>query len=123
MLFAHGVDHVQIARIERAIISHPRFKEKIYTPTEIAYCESKKDKYASYAVRFAAKEAFLKAIGTGWTRGIAFADVEIDNDPDGRPFITLYQKAKLLFTLKEYSHIRISLSHDEDIALASVILF
>jgi len=122
MNLAHGVDIIEIQRIEKAILSNPRFISKIYTSSEIAYCESKKPKYPSYAVRFAAKEAFLKALGTGWSAGITFADIEISNDLAGKPFITLYGQGKIIFETTQYVNILLSMSHSKHSAIASVIL-
>jgi len=122
MTLAHGIDIIEISRIEKAILSNPRFITRIYTPSEIAYCESKKHKYSSYAVRFAAKEAFLKAIGTGWATGITFHDIEVCNDDAGKPFITLYGIAKQLFETLPYTNIVLSMSHTNKTAIASVVL-
>jgi len=122
MTLAHGVDIIEIDRIEKAILANPRFVSKIYTATEIAYCESKKHKYPSFAVRFAAKEAFLKALGTGWVAGITFADIEVCNDTAGKPYIALSGQGKIVFETTQYSRIMLSMSHSKYTAVASVIL-
>jgi len=98
------------------------FRDKIFTPGEIAYCETKKHKFENYAARFSAKEAFLKAIGTGWRFGIRFADIEVFHDELGKPFIKAHGKAEEL--LKEYKIIRmhVSLSHIKEMATAVVVI-
>jgi holo-[acyl-carrier protein] synthase len=72
-----GTDIIQVSRLERTITNNPRFVDKVFTPNEIAYCESRASKYQSYAARFAAKEAVMKAIGTGWDGKINWADIEV----------------------------------------------
>ena len=98
------------------------FREKIFTEGEIAYCEKMKNKYQNYAARFSAKEAFLKAIGTGWRFGIRFADIEIYHDEFGKPLIRLTGKAEELVLRDGISKIHVSLSHLKEMATAVVIL-
>ena len=111
------VDRIQIA-MERDI----GFKNTIFTNAEILYCESKTNKYQHYAARFSAKEAFMKAIGTGWRYGIRFADIEIYLDELGKPSIRGYGKAKELLKKEEISKIHVSLSHLTEMATAIVII-
>ncbi len=104
-----GVDIVSVDRIKKAILKDG-FKEKIFTKKEIEYCELKKNKYESYAARFAAKEALSKAIGTGF-RDLKFIDIEILNDKLGKPTIK-YKNFK----------IKLSLSHEKNYAIAMILL-
>ncbi len=86
MIVGTGVDLVEVDRIREAIERHGvRFIERIYTPAEIAYVERKANRYERYAARFAAKEAGMKAIGTGWKRGVRWRDFEVTNLPSGAP--------------------------------------
>ena len=123
MIAGHGVDIIDVDRIKNAIMESTRFTKKVFTDVEIEYCEGKKDKYQSYAGKFAAKEAFLKAIGTGWAKGIAFTDVEIVNDNEGKPDIVLHNAAKEYFESKGYKNILVSISHTDSVATSSVIIF
>jgi holo-[acyl-carrier protein] synthase len=98
------------------------FREKIFTPGEIAYCETQKHKYENYAARFSAKEAFMKAIGTGWRFGIRFADIDVYHDEYGKPLIRVYGKAEELVTRELISKIHVSLSHLKEMATAVVVV-
>ena len=122
MELSNGIDIIDVSRIKNAIENINNFKNQIFSQKEILYCENKKSKYQSYSVRFAAKEAFLKAIGTGWGRGISWTDIEILNDDSGKPFIILYNAAKEIFEQNGFKNISVSLSHTENTAIASVIL-
>ncbi|MCX6696991.1 MAG: holo-ACP synthase, partial [Methanoregula sp.] len=88
----------------------------------IAYCEKMKNKQQNYAARFSAKEAFLKAIGTGWRFGVRFADIDIFHDILGKPHIRLYGKADELAKQEKIIKIHVSLSHIKEMATAIVIL-
>ena len=97
MIYGTGIDIIEVERIARVMERDLGFREKIFTEGEIAYCESrKKNKYQHYAARFSAKEALMKAIGTGWRFGIRFADIDIYHDELGQPHIQLSGKAKEL---------------------------
>ena len=122
MIYGIGTDIIEVARIEKAMGRDIGFRDKIFTPGEIAYCEPKRNKYQHYAARFSAKEAFLKAIGTGWRFGIRFADIDIYHDELGKPFINATGKAKELITALSISKIYVSLSHLKELATAIVIL-
>ena len=115
-----GVDIVETERIKKAIETTPDFTKKIFTDKEIKYCESRNAKYQSFAARFAAKEAFMKALGTGWEHGISFRDIEIQNKENGKPYITIHGKAKEIFTTQGFKHTHISLSHTDTTAIATV---
>jgi len=98
------------------------FREKIFSPGEISYCESKKNKYQHYAARFSAKEAFMKALGTGWRDGIRFVEIEVIHDPLGKPLIRLSGKAKEIAEQEGISTFHITISHIKEIATATVII-
>lgn len=112
-----GNDIIEIDRIERAIKRTALFRDKIYSPAEIEYAESKKNKYETYAGRFAAKEAVSKALGTG-VREFSMKDIEILNDNLGRPYVVF--GGELAKKYKNYS-IMVSISHCKAYASASAI--
>lgn len=120
MIIGIGTDIIEVERVARAI-SKEAFKKKVFTENEIAYCEAQK-KDESFAARFAAKEAFFKALGTGWRDGMGITEVEILNDNLGKPEIHLSGKAKEVFEQKGGTHIHLSLSHIKTQAIAYVIL-
>ena len=122
MIYGTGTDIIEVERIARVMERDLGFRDKIYTEGEIAYCESKKNKYQHYAARFSAKEALMKAIGTGWRLGIRFADIEVFHDELGQPHIRLSGKAKELAEKEEFSKIHVSLSHVKELATAVVII-
>lgn len=113
-----------MARIRKQIeTKSSSFASKIFTGKEIDYCESKlKNKSQNYAVRFAAKEAFFKALGTGWRDGLSWKDVEIENDELGKPNVILHGKSKRITQENSILKIHISLSHIKEVAVAVVIL-
>lgn len=117
-----GVDVVEVDRIEAAIVRHGTpFLERIYTPNEIAYCESHKNRFERYAARFAVKEAAMKALGTGWSRGVRWRDIEIANLPSGKPTLKLAGATEQIADRLGVQHISISISHGKNIAIAQVI--
>jgi holo-[acyl-carrier protein] synthase len=122
LIFGIGIDIVEIERVEKQVKKDNGFKEKIFTAREIEYCNSKKFFGQNYAARFAGKEAFLKAIGTGLRDGLAFNEIEIINDDLGKPHVYLHGNTKKLSTEKKIVNIHISLSHEKNIATAKVIL-
>lgn len=122
MIHGTGTDIIEVARIEKVMMRDTGFRDKIFTPGEIEYCETKKNKYQHYAARFSAKEAFLKAIGTGWRFGIRFADIDIYHDELGKPHIRTIGKAQELSEELSISKIHVSLSHLKELATAIVIL-
>jgi holo-[acyl-carrier protein] synthase len=121
MIYGFGLDIVEVARIQTAIEKYgDRFRNKLFTIHEIEYCESFKDKqYVHYAARFAAKEAFSKAIGTGITQGFNFKDIAVANEQSGKPYLVLDGLMKERYGEKK-SHI--TLSHTDNNAVAAVIL-
>ena len=93
MIISVGIDLVEVERI-RAALEHPRiglrFRERVYTQREIAYCEKRqRGRFQSYAGRFAAKEAVMKALGTGWARGVAWTEIDVRRLASGKPELTL----------------------------------
>ncbi len=120
MIYGIGTDIIEVSRIHAVMEKDIGFRDKIFTAGEIAYCETKKFKYENYAARFSAKEAFMKAIGTGWRFGIRFADIEVYHDEFGKPLIRLYGKAEELGKLEGISKIHVSLSHVKEMAIAVV---
>ena len=122
MIFGTGIDIIEVSRIQKVLERDIGFKEKIFTKGEIDYCEEKKNKYQHYAARFSAKEAFLKAIGTGWRFGIKFGDIEVYHDEFGNPLIRLYGKADELVRENGISTMHVSLSHLKEMATAVVVL-
>ncbi len=125
-IFGIGTDIVNIKRIDRSLKKYGfNFKNKIFSKKEIIYCEKKKNSSAFYAKRFAAKEAFSKALGTGIRKGVNLKNIEISNNIHGKPFILLkgnvanYLKKKV--KTKKYD-IHLSLSDDKPWAQATVII-
>ncbi|MCJ7682423.1 MAG: holo-ACP synthase, partial [Candidatus Aminicenantes bacterium] len=96
MIYGVGIDMIETARVEKQLLRNERFRDRVFSPFEIEYCESKKNKAQNYAARFAAKEAFMKALGLGWRKGLSFKDIEIRNDDLGKPSIVLYGMAREL---------------------------
>lgn len=122
MIFGIGTDIIEVERVAEKMEKKAGFKELVFSPGEIINCEVKKNKYEHYAARFAAKEAFLKAIGTGWTKGTAFNEIEIYNDAEGKPGLRfLGNTAKTIADMKP-GKIFVSLSHLKTMACAMVII-
>jgi len=118
-----GIDLAEVDRIGDAIERHGRrFIERIYTPQEIAYVERKVNRYERYAARFAAKEAGMKAIGTGWKRGVRWQDFEVTNLPSGRPTLEFHGVAAQFAQSLGVRNISLSLTHTAVQAMAIVIL-
>lgn len=118
-----GTDIVEINRIRASLerSESGRFSERVFTPEEVKYCESKNaSRYESYAARFAAKEAVSKAFGTGIGENAQFNEIEILNDSNGKPYVKLYGRAKNYYASLNASGISISLSHCKEYAVAYV---
>jgi holo-[acyl-carrier protein] synthase len=118
-----GLDLVKIDRV-RAIAERwqAKFLERLYTPAERRACMKKAAPYASFAGRFAAKEALLKALGTGWSDGISWHDIQVLNDRTGRPRATVSGRVRTLLRRAGVTDIHVSLSHDTDYAIAQAVL-
>ena len=123
MILGTGVDLAEVPRIRAAIERHGgRFIERIYTPPEIAYVERKANRFERYAARFAAKEAGMKAIGTGWKRGVSWRDFEVVNLPSGKPTLRLHGVASQIAQQLGVRQISLSLTHTAELGMAHVIL-
>jgi holo-[acyl-carrier protein] synthase len=117
-----GTDMIEVERIEEMASGGRQYLEAIFTEKEIDYCENKVRKSEHYAARFAAKEAVLKALGTGWRDGLVFTDIEILNEEHGEPRIHLHGKVKSLFEHLEIKRAFVSLSHIKKMAIAFAVL-
>ena len=120
MILGIGTDIIEVERVRKAI-ARQGFKEKVFSEREIAYCD-KEERGERYAARYAAKEAFSKAMGTGWAADVDIHSVEIINDEKGKPNIILSGKALDLFTGLGGIRIHVSLSHIKETALAFVVI-
>lgn len=123
MIVSIGIDIIEVGRIREVLRRTPRFAERVFTPNERAYCDARGTLAAQhYAVRFAAKEAALKALQTGWSGGISWQDVEIGSRDNGAPYLRFHGKALELFEKSEAATAHVSLSHTNEHAIAEVIL-
>ena len=122
MIIGIGVDIVEVHRIRNALRGTQRMQERVFTEEEIQFCTSRKRQYQHFGGRFAAKEAALKALGTGWSRGIRWKEVEITDDETGKPILTFHGKAKEIFEQLSARTAWISITHSPDHAVAMVIL-
>ena len=123
MILGTGIDIVNIARVEHLITRWGDiFLTRIFTEREVARCRKQARPPECFAVRFAAKEAFLKAIGTGLRRGIRWTDIEVTNDPLGKPSLLLHRKARECFQTLQVHQALLTLSHDRPYAVAHVLL-
>lgn len=122
MIVGLGIDIAEIDRIEAAVGRHGQpFLDRVFTPGEIAYCEKHKKKFERYAARFAAKEATMKALGTGWRNGVRWVDLEVAREPSGKPTMKLHGRARELADQLGVKHISVSLTHSGNTAFAQVI--
>ena len=123
MIVGIGIDLAEVDRIREAIERHgQRFIDRIYTPAEIAYVERRANRYERYAARFAAKEAGMKAIGTGWRRGVRWRDFEVSNLPSGRPTLRFDGVAAQVAQSLGVTNIALSITHTSQQSMAIVIL-
>jgi holo-[acyl-carrier protein] synthase len=123
MILGTGIDLAEVDRIRDAIGRHgDRFVRRIYTEAEIAYVERKANRFERYAGRFAAKEAGMKAIGTGWKRGVSWQDFEVSNLPSGRPTLRLRGEAARIAEKMGVKSISLSITHTAQLGMAHVIL-
>lgn len=121
-IIGHGIDIVEVSRIQQMLDRHgERFLTRVYSDSERAHCMDHKDPAPSLAARFAAKEAALKAIGTGWRDGIAWTDVEVGTLASGAPTLQLRGRALEVAQSLGIASWMISLSHTRELATASVI--
>lgn len=123
MIKGIGTDIVEVGRLERATQRHGHtFLARLFTPAEIEYCESKSRRFQSYAARFAAKEALLKALGTGGRDGISWQHVEVVSGARGRPDLVLRENALQAARRLGADRVFLSLSHTSGMATAAVVL-
>ena len=123
MIISIGVDIIEVRRVRETIERTPRFAQRVFTAAERAYCESRGAVAAQhYAARFAAKEAALKALQTGWSGGIGWQDVEVTAKESGAPLILFHGRARELYELSGANAAHLSLAHTAEQAIAEVIL-
>ena len=123
MIVGTGIDIAEVPRIRQSIERFGnRFLQRIYTSSEIRYCDSKANRVERYAARFAAKEAAMKALGTGWRHGIRWRDCEVTRLPGGRPAIVFHGKAGEFAARLGVKNTALSISHTAELAIAQVIL-
>jgi holo-[acyl-carrier protein] synthase len=123
MLIGTGVDLIEIERIANSIERYGvRFLHRVYTDHEIAYCSLKRPSAESFAVRFAAKEAGAKALGTGISRGVTWNEFEVGREPGGRPVLELHGRAELLARELGVRTISLSITHTGSLAMATVLM-
>ena len=123
MIVGTGIDIAEVPRMAEAIQRFgQRFIGRIFTEGEIRYCESKANRVERYAARFAAKEAAMKALGTGWSRGIRWRDLEVRRQPGGRPTLAFHGKAAEFAATMGVTNVALSLTHTAEEAMAQVIL-
>ena len=121
-IVAHGIDLVDCPRIEQMMQRHgERFVKRVFTAAERAYAEANKNEIEKLAGRFAAKEAILKLMGTGWRGKIAWTDIEIINNSVGQPEVTLAGEVKKIADKLGVKHISVSITHTANFAIASAV--
>ena len=121
-IVAHGIDLVDCPRIEQMIDRHGvRFINRVFTEAEQNYAESNRNKVEKLAGRFAAKEAILKLMGTGWRGKIAWTDIEIVNNAAGQPEVTLSGEVEKIADTLGIKHISVSITHTANFAIASAV--
>ncbi len=120
-----GIDLIEVERVEHALsrpLTGARFRARVFTTGEVSYCESRgRPRYQSYAARFAAKEAVMKAMGTGWNRNVAWNEIEVVRERGHAPTIMLHGKSADYARRRKITRLHLSLSHTDSIAIAHVI--
>jgi holo-[acyl-carrier protein] synthase len=123
MIVGTGIDIAEVPRIAESIERFgERFLRRVFTDSEVRYCDSKANRVERYAARFAAKEAAMKALGTGWNHGVRWRDIEVVRRPGGRPTVQFHGKAAEFASHLGARNVALSLSHTPEHAIASVIL-
>jgi holo-[acyl-carrier protein] synthase len=121
-----GVDVAEVARVRAALLdptTGDRFKARVFTAGEQQYCDGRgAGRYQSYAARFAAKEAMMKALGYGWGRHVGWLDIEVERVPDGRPTVRLHGKGAAAAAAAGVTRIHLALTHTRDIAVAQIVM-
>ena len=123
-IYGYGIDLIDINRLGRKLEKSPNLLKRIYNKNEIKQCKKKITKYNCFAKKFAAKEAFSKALGTGFTKGLSLKDIEINKNISGKPKIILHGKSIKIVKnrLKKRYKILLSISDEKKIAFASVLI-
>jgi holo-[acyl-carrier protein] synthase len=122
MIIGLGVDFTEVDRIEAAIDRHGRaFMQRVFTPPEIAYCEKYRNRAERFAGRFAAKEATMKALGTGWSHGVRWVDIEVLREPSGKPTLSLSGASREIADRIGVKNMALTITHSGNTALALVI--
>ena len=122
MITGIGIDIIETERVANKIAKGNGFREYVFSASEITYCENNKNKVEHYAARFAAKEALLKAFGTGFSANYVLNEIEIMNDKMGRPSFSFKGETKINIEAKGISQIHLSMSHQKKIACATVVI-
>ncbi len=122
MVIGIGVDIVEVQRIERALGGSGSMVTRVFTPAEIEYCEQRQNRAQHFAGRFAAKEAALKALGTGWGEGIRWRDVEVTAEDSGRPILHLHGRARQVSEDRGAKRSLVTITHAEAYAVALVVI-
>ncbi len=122
MIIGIGTDIVRVERVRRLLERYPNFIKRVFSAGEIAYCQGKASPEQSFAARFAAKEAVMKALGTGWDGKVNWRDIEVVADGQGRPEIQLRGGARERLNRLEADSVQLSLAHEKEYALAFVVL-
>ncbi|HTU34673.1 MAG TPA: holo-ACP synthase [Candidatus Acidoferrum sp.] len=122
MIVGLGLDIAEIDRIEQVLTRRgDAVLRRLYTAREVAYCESHKNKFERYAARFAAKEATMKALGTGWRRGVRWRDIEVVNASSGKPTLNLQGVTRQIADRLRVRNISLTITHSGNLAVAQVI--
>lgn len=122
MIYGTGIDLIEVDRVAEKISKNGGFRELVFTTNEIAYCEARTNKFENYAARYAAKEAFFKAMGTGWRESTAYNEIEIKNDELGKPELVFMGKTAETVNRIGPVNIFVSVSHLKTMATAIVII-
>ncbi len=122
MILGTGIDIIEVERIASRVGRESGFRELVFSAHEIDYCDSKTTRFEHYAARFAAKEAFLKAIGSGWERGLSLFEIEVVNEANGKPGLRISGETARTLAPLGIRKIHVSLSHLKSMATAIVIL-
>jgi holo-[acyl-carrier protein] synthase len=123
VIISIGIDIIEVRRVREVMLRTPRFTERVFTSAERAYCDGRGAVAAQhYAARFAAKEATLKALQTGWTGGIAWQDIEVCSRPNGAPDLRFHGRVLELYQASGAIAAHLSISHTTEHAIAEVVL-
>ena len=123
MIVSIGIDIIEVRRVREVLLRTPRFAERVFTPAERTYCDGRGAVAAEhYAARFAAKEAALKALQTGWSGGVAWQDVEISAKESGAPLLIFHGRVRELYEKSGATAAHLSMSHTSEHAIAEVVL-